>query len=70
MYSTPVKNILTKCADVKDLPTRFFVQMGLSVPSAGAANFDNTQCRAQKCSLLSSSVSVGSREAGTFEFMC
>lgn len=41
MYSTPAKNILTKCADVEDFPTRFCVQMGLSVPSAGAANFDS-----------------------------
>lgn len=45
MYSTPAKNILTKCTGAKDFPTRFFVQMGLSVPSAGAANFDNTPCR-------------------------
>lgn len=46
MHSNPTKNILTKCAGAKDFLTRFFVQMGLSVPSAGDANFDNTPCRA------------------------
>lgn len=68
-YSIPIKNNLTKCVVVKDFPIQSSVHMGLSGPSAGAANFHNTQHRAWKCSLLSSA-GGGSREGGTFEVVC
>lgn len=61
---------MTKCADVKGPSIRFFAQIRLGVPSTGAANFADTQCRAEESSVLSSSGSDGSREKWIPDSIC